>query len=275
LIAAVPKIFQSAGCLKFSLSFDPYISSLNSLTDSLMLQSISTSLPIADLQAANLQAAPTVPLTAPATDGLALSAHALADPARAEIEAFIQQGYQKAYGAQISISMPWLLAIKNGRLKAALGMRSAREALFVEQYLTGSIESQPALVAERAVRAQIIEIGSLYSNAQKFTAPLFMVTAASLFYLGYRQVVFAATERVARILSTAGVELTVLGAADPARLAASTDQWGSYYTTDPQVLMVSLAGVMTMIDRTPAYGLMFEQFSAQIAGVCQTMETLR
>ena len=240
-----------------------------------MLQSISTSLPIADLQTANLQAAPTVPLTAPATDGLTLSAHALADPARAEIEAFIQQGYQKAYGAQISISMPWLLAIKNGRLQAALGMRSAREALFVEQYLTGSIESQPALVAERAMRAQIIEIGSLYSNAQKFTAPLFMVTAASLFYLGYRQVVFAATERVARILSTAGVELTVLGAADPARLAASTDQWGSYYMTNPQVLMVSLAGVMTMIDRIPAYGLMFEQFSAQIAGVCQTMETLR
>ena len=226
-----------------------------------------------DLQASYSQAS--YSQAAPAANALALSVHSSADPARGDIEAFIQQGYQKAYGAQISISMPWLLAIKNGRLKAALGMRSAREALFVEQYLTGSIESQPALVAEAAVRARIIEIGSLYSNAQKFTAPLFLVTAASLFYLGYRQVVFAATERVGCILSTAGVALTVLGAADQARLTASTDQWGSYYTTNPQVLMVSLAGVMAMIDQTLAYRLMFEQFSAQIAGVCETMAALR
>jgi hypothetical protein len=64
----------------------------------------------------------------------------LGDNNRNEIEAFIQQGFLKAYDAKVSITTPHLLALSNGNYKAAIGIRSGHENLFIEQYLSEKIE---------------------------------------------------------------------------------------------------------------------------------------
>jgi len=194
---------------------------------------------------------------------------------RKEVEAFIKYGFQKAYAAKIEVSMPFLLAVNNGKLKAALGMRSARSKLFIEQYLPCPIELHSEFINKNISRRQIAEIGHLYSNARKFTIPLFLVTAVSLFYLDFKYMVFSGTERVLEIVAQAGIEMTYLSAANPAMLDSSDDDWGSYYETNPQVVLVSLSSVMTAIDSQPIYEALFKQLDKKIVKVCGQLDALK
>jgi hypothetical protein len=194
---------------------------------------------------------------------------------RRQVEAFIKQGFEKSYSANISVTMPFLLAVNNGRLKAALGIRSASSKLFIEQYLPGPIEQHAALLQENVSREEIAEIGHLYSNARKFTIPLFLLTAVSLFCLDFKYLVFAGTERVLAIIANAGIDITYLNAADPAMLESNSDDWGSYYDTNPQVVLVSLSGVMSVIADHPVYDRLFKQLEKKIGKVCGQLEALK
>lgn len=195
--------------------------------------------------------------------------------ARTEVEEFIQQGFKKAYAANIEITMPYLLAVNNGKLKAALGIRSASSPLFVEQYLSAPIELHPVLSKKNISREAIAEIGHLYSNAHKFTIPLFLLTTVSLFCLDFKYLVFSATERVLAIVKAAGVEATYLVDADPAKLIASGDDWGSYYQTNPKVVLIDLASVMAVIDSQPVYQQLFSRLQEKIAQACRKLEMLK
>jgi hypothetical protein len=190
---------------------------------------------------------------------------------RIDAENFIKQGFSKAYGANISLSMPQILTVKNGNFKAALGIRSAKEPLFIEQYLNTPIEQTHALIKENIARSNIVEIGSLYSNAIRFTLPLFLVTAVSLFYKNYQYLTFAGTSHVLNILSKAGVEYSTLCDAKKHALTPSSDDWGSYYETSPKVVVVSLASVLEVIDKQVKYQNLFKSLEKKIADVCQQL----
>ncbi|OUR60704.1 hypothetical protein A9Q74_12075 [Colwellia sp. 39_35_sub15_T18] len=190
---------------------------------------------------------------------------------RNEIEAFIKQGFAKAYGAKISITTPHLLALSNGNYKAALGIRSGHDELFVEQYLSGVIEQQAVFVDNKVKRQEIVEFSHLFSNAKRFTIPLFMVTAVSLFCLNYKYLVFSGTEKVLKLLDKAGVQNTFIGNADHHKIQASTDDWGSYYSTNPQIMAVSLLEVMSLIAKHPLYTKMFQSLDSQIGQICQQL----
>lgn len=190
---------------------------------------------------------------------------------RNEIEAFIKQGFVKAYDAKISITTPHLLALSNGNYKAALGIRSGHDKLFLEQYLAGSIEQQTVFVDHYIKRQDIVEISHLFSNAKRFTIPLFMVTAVSLFYLNYKYLVFSGTQKVIKLIGNAGVSNTLIGNADQNKIATSTDDWGSYYSTNPQIIAVSLSEVMSLITKQPLYTKMFQSLNGQIAKICQQL----
>jgi len=190
---------------------------------------------------------------------------------RNEIEIFIKQGFAKAYDAKISITTPHLLALSNGNYKAALGIRSGHDKLFLEQYLSGSIEQQSVFKDHNIKRQDIVEISHLFSNAKRFTIPLFMVTAVSLFYLNYSHLVFSGTEKVIKLISNAGVPNTLIGNADQNKIATSTDDWGSYYSTNPKIITVSLSEVMSLITRQPLYTKMFQSLDGQIAKICQQL----
>jgi len=191
---------------------------------------------------------------------------------RNQAEQFIKQGYQKAYSAKISVSMPQILTVKNGNFKAALGIRSAIAPLFIEQYLSCAIEQVDILANGNISRKDIVEIGSLYSNANRFTVPLFMVTAVSLFYQNYQYLAFAGTSKVLEILSKAGIELSYLGEAKQSLLKPSTDSWGSYYETKPKVALIKLSDVIMAINKQPRYQKLFESLAVKIADVSKKLE---
>jgi hypothetical protein len=53
----------------------------------------------------------------------------------------------------------------------------------------------------------------------------------------HRWVVFTATRTVRSIMRHLGVTLTELAPADKSRIAMTKDDWGSYYSTDPRVML--------------------------------------
>jgi len=191
---------------------------------------------------------------------------------RLAAEQFIKQGFKKTYSANISISMSQVLTVKTGHFKAALGIRSANSPLFIEQYLPCPIEKSSALVNENIPRERIVEIGCLYSNANRFTIPLFLVTAVSLFYQGYSHLVFSGTDKVLNITSKAGVDFTHLCDANQSLLNPSDDDWGSYYETQPKVVLVTLSNVIKAINKQPRYQKLFDSLEIKVAQVCNKLE---
>jgi hypothetical protein len=192
---------------------------------------------------------------------------------RVAAEQFIKQGFKKAYNADISIPMPQVLTVNTGDFKAALGIRSANSSLFIEQYLPRPIEKMSALVNENIPRDNIVEIGCLYSNANRFTIPLFIVTAISLFYQGYSHLVFSGTDKVLNIISKADIDFTHLCDAKQSLLTPSSDYSGSYHKTNPKVALIALSNVIKTINKQPRYQKLFESLDVKIAHVCHQLET--
>jgi len=190
---------------------------------------------------------------------------------RNEIETFIKQGFVKAYGAHVSITTPHLLALSDGNYKAAIGIRSGHDKLFLEQYLSKAIEQQTIFIENKIQRHDIVELSHLFSNAKRFTIPLFMVTAVSLFFLNYKYLVFSGTEKVIKLITKSGVNTTYIGDAQQHKIKDSTDDWGSYYHTNPKIIVVSLLEVMSLITKHPLYTKMFQSLDGQIAKICQQL----
>jgi len=197
--------------------------------------------------------------------GFSLDVYQKSDHGRLAAEQFIKQGFASAYGAYIDITMPYVLAINNGKFKAALGIRAATENLFIEQYLTRPIEHYVTQKHAPVARKHIAEIGHLYSNSNKFTIPLFLTTAVSLFCNGYEHMVFAGTDHVIKLISKAGIECHHIAPADENKLQLSSQKWGSYYETNPQVVFVSLGSVMAVVDKSQHFKQMFDQLERKIA----------
>jgi hypothetical protein len=201
----------------------------------------------------------------PSKYGFTLDVYQKSDDGRLAAEQFIKEGFASSYGADIDISMPCVLAINNGKFKAALGIRAATENLFIEQYLSQPIEHYVSQQQTTVAREHIAEIGHLYSNSNKFTIPLFLTTAVSLFCNGYEHMVFAGTDHVVKLISKAGIECHHLAPADKHKLLGPSQKWGSYYETNPQVVFVSLACVMDVVNKSPHFKQMFEQLAPKIA----------
>ncbi|MFT4939015.1 MAG: hypothetical protein ACI88A_002047 [Paraglaciecola sp.] len=179
---------------------------------------------------------------------------------RDELQRFIQSGFAREYNANVREFMPRLMAVDTFGLKAVLGLRSAREPLFIEQYLDYPVEGYFAKQAPLS-RTEILEIGNLVSHNRLHTTRLFMLTAISAIDSGFRFLVFSATGNVARLLSAYGLPLTRLQIADGKKLGDKQRYWGSYYQTDPQVMALDLSDVTRLCAKKPLMGRMLTQLS--------------
>lgn len=177
------------------------------------------------------------------------------------IAEFIKGGFYKKFTAQISIKMPHLISIKSAQGQAALGIRRATETLFVENYLSMPIERYAQLHFGKGERNSIVEIGHLYSAHRALTLPLFMSLARCLILAKQDVLVFCATDKVVSLLSNLGIKLVKLAKADQARLPASSDNWGSYYETNPQVVMADLTQIAYLINHNKSYIKLFDNLS--------------
>ncbi|NKF22821.1 hypothetical protein G7Y82_10875 [Solimonas sp. C16B3] len=161
--------------------------------------------------------------------------------ARAELEAFIAERYEHAYGARIHSFMPRLYALvgDDGRPLAAFGLRdAASEPLFLETYLEQPIEQ--TIGERRSValsRHEIVEVGNLAGRHGGALRVLILQLGILLQNMGYRWLVFTGHKQLINGFARLDVELVEFAAAriecipQPLR-----SDWGRYYDDGPVVI---------------------------------------
>ncbi|RON57922.1 thermostable hemolysin [Pseudomonas frederiksbergensis] len=167
-------------------------------------------------------------------------ARALPDePQRPVFEAYIQQRFRTAHGADIRHFMPELFGMSNatGDLCAVAGVRRANdEPLFLERYLDESIDPLISAAADRPVdRAGIVEVGNLAAS-DTGSARLSIIAITYLLAMGGLEwVAFTGNVGLVNSFHRLGLKPVTLCAADPARLGDERQHWGSYYESKPWV----------------------------------------
>jgi hypothetical protein len=160
-------------------------------------------------------------------------------PRRREVEAVIHDVFVRRFGARVTSFAPNLLLLeRNGSALAACGWRGAQTgALFLERYLDCPIDQAMARLARQRVdRARIVEVGNLAAEKSGGSLHVILALSAHLSRLGYEWVVFTATQELVGIFSRLGLPLLALAKADPSRLGADAQAWGSYYDSEPIVV---------------------------------------
>jgi hypothetical protein len=166
------------------------------------------------------------------------------EPDRNRVERFIQDVYKTNYDANISVEYPILMSVRNAKdeILAALGIRyAANETLFLEQYLNSPIETY--LDGDRK---EIIEIGNLASAGKGASAFLFAALAAYLNHQGVKFASVTGTRFLHSYFKRIGLNPKEIGCADMAKVNGANSNWGTYYDTQPRVLV---GGVQTGLKR--------------------------
>lgn len=173
-------------------------------------------------------------------------------PERLRVEKFIQNVYSRNYGADISVTYPVLMSVRDsgGDILAAVGFRPAvSEPLFLEQYTQEPIENVISRLAAHAVpRCEIAEIGNLASKGKGASVFLFAAIASYLLHQGIYYATVTGTDQLHRRFKTMGLNPHVVCDASLAKLKAEQRNWGSYYDTQPRVLVGSLEDSMQKLN---------------------------
>lgn len=162
----------------------------------------------------------------------------LFEPERQRVEDFIKAIYKQSYNADIEIDYPILMSVRNedNDILAAVGFRYAKdEPLFLEHYT-----KQPIEQVLNAGRHEIVEIGNLASAGQGASAFLFAALAS---YLNSKDISYAAitgTDFLHRYFERSGLKPRKICDADIKAVQDDTQNWGSYYDTQPRVLVGSV-----------------------------------
>jgi hypothetical protein len=157
---------------------------------------------------------------------------------KASIANYISAIYQDYYNASIDVNYPHLISLTDteDNILAAVGIRYASdEPLFLEQYLDKNIEQ-----TINTPRSHIVEIGNLASNENGASLYLFIALSAFLSYQGYSKAVLTGTSSLQKRFTMLGLNPKILASANPSLLNKKEENWGSYYESDPHVLVGSI-----------------------------------
>jgi len=161
-------------------------------------------------------------------------------PERAELEAFVREGFSRKHDATVASFMPTLLSFRDssGDLRGVIGLRGATpSALYLEQYLQQPVEAAIAsATGQRVQRRQVVEVGNLAGRNCRAAMRMVATLPDYLLSRNYQWIVFTATSAVRGILQGFGAPLVELAQADASRVQSGPDRWGSYYQNDPRVL---------------------------------------
>lgn len=158
---------------------------------------------------------------------------------RDRIENFIRERFEADYGARIETFAPRLVAALEGdAVVCAAGLRDGAEVFFSEHYLDDRAERTIARLSGKATRrSEILEVSSLCGLSPRTSIPFIHGIARDAFEQGYSWAIFAATDRLRRLLDA--IELAPIELAVAAReRVPDPAAWGSYYETKPVVLAV-------------------------------------
>lgn len=167
-----------------------------------------------------------------------VSITSLFEPERQRVEDFIRAIYKQSYNADIEVNYPVLMSVRNanGDILAAVGFRYAKdESLFLEHYTQGSVEK-----LLDCPRNEIVEIGNLASAGQGASAFLFAALASYLNNKDIRYAAITGTDFLHRYFERVGLKPRKICDADIKAVEHDTQNWGSYYDTQPRVLVGSV-----------------------------------
>ena len=175
-------------------------------------------------------------------------------PDRERVENFIKNVYRDKYGANINIDYPVLMSVRNaqGDILAALGFRYAgQEALFLEKYTQKPIEHFAG-----AQREQIVEIGNLASAGHGASIFLFAALASYLNNKNIKYATITGTNYLHGYFKRIGLNPQEICRADIQAVSYDGQQWGTYYDTQPRVLIGSVQNSVKRLKKV--LGMKFE-----------------
>jgi hypothetical protein len=178
------------------------------------------------------------PLLTELREAIALYRAGPAHPTRAELRAFIRDGFRRAHGARVERFYPDLLCFHaETGIRAVVGYRGApAEPLFSEHYLDLPVEDRlTALTASAVARDDVVEVGNLTLSDPGQARWIIAATTDFLAAAGYRWVLFTATRPLANAFRRLGLRPLRLADADPARLPDGGAAWGAYFRQGPAV----------------------------------------
>lgn len=171
--------------------------------------------------------------------------HKPKSPKYNEIKGFIEDVFYRFYRARISVNFPKIMALtnRNDKLISAVGIRNAADNdLFLEQYLDKKIEEILSEITHSKVeRSEIVEIGSLASNKKNAARCLYVALAAYLKNEGYKYAVMTGTDYLKKYFEKSGLKPIIIVKADRERLKNKEVDWGTYYESNPKVMMLDVA----------------------------------
>lgn len=170
---------------------------------------------------------------------------------RRAAENFIAGVFARHFGARLPGFMPELVTLaRDGRIKAAAGIRSARDPLFLERYLDEPVEAAIGRIAGHSVpRRAIAEVGQLAADRPGAGTALMLRLARRLAADGHEWMVFTATEELRGIFVRLGLPLFAIARATPSRLGDEARAWGRYYEHHPLVVCASVGDAMRRLSR--------------------------
>lgn len=184
-----------------------------------------------------------------------LHVHAVDDPQRAEVEAYIRGIYARHYGAEVQGFAPVLVSLQNASgIVAAAGYRNADSGpLFLERYLDAPVETLLGNDTDGPVQRQgVVEVGHLASDRSGEGRRLILLLGPHLASQGFQWVVSTLTAELRHLFVRIGVTPLALGIADPAALGDEAAHWGSYYDHRPVVLAGHLRQALQQLARRQA-----------------------
>ena len=194
--------------------------------------------------------------------------HASCSSERGQVEQYVFDQFLANHGAHVREFMPMLFTTAcRGDYTAAVGIRPALgHDLFLEQYLPETAEKAiGGLTGECVDRQHIVEIGSLVATHGGASQLVYLIMAAVLQRAGFKWLMITATPQVQKAISRLGFDLYPLAYADPSVLDAdSLNDWGSYYESQPRIVVGNLSEAMTVLADRKIYSRLISYYQDRI-----------
>jgi hypothetical protein len=204
--------------------------------------------------------------------------HAANSQQRGQLERYVARCFARAYKAEVTEFSPLLLDVKcAGNISGVAGIRMAGTSpLFLEHYLDVPVEEVVENTFGEAVsRNDIVEIANLAALRPGACQLLLLMLAGVLHTAGFRYAAFAGTDQIIKTVHKLSEAVRPVGIADPSRLGADADHWGSYYDTSPQLLVVDLVATKAIFDEQRLPAAVFAVYEPQIHALAATLQAYK
>lgn len=157
---------------------------------------------------------------------------------------FMQQAYQREFNAVIPHYLPYQLGMtaNDGSLVAACGVMPASEGrLYLENYLEAPVEQLASRQGLALERHQLAEIGNFAAADGASARIMFVAICLVMNHNRFKHIAFTGTRKLRNIFARLNLDTVPLADAYPDALGSEAENWGSYYTQQPRIMLGDLA----------------------------------